>query len=79
MKIKLITLLSVLLFTLSACSNDDKDDVSLEKMGKQADEKISETSDAIGNKMDDLGDAMEKKGQEISDAVNKQKDELEKK
>lgn len=78
MKIKLIALISILAFTLSACS-DDGESISLEKAGKQADEKIANASEAMGKKMHELGDAMEKKGEEIGDAIDKEKAELEKK
>jgi len=77
MKIKLIALISVLAFTLSACS-DDGEGVSLEKAGKQADEKIASASEALGNKMQELGDSIEKKGKELSDTIEKEKAELEK-
>ncbi len=59
-------LLATLLLTIGACSKQ-KEEGTLEKMGKSMDQKMDKATDYTGEKMQQMGNAIEQAGDDLED------------
>lgn len=69
MNIKLIAISLILAFSVTACS-DDEQVGTLEKAGKQADQRIDKATELMNEKMQGVSDKMDNRSNEIDKALD---------